>query len=156
MRRVAPRLSEFEAGAAGIWHDGPVRALTLSLLFILTACASSKAPGPAVVYPIDRKTADRIAYDALRRELPASRIRRIEHRDPGFRCTFDFDGAPYIIEIYLFPAKGIREDGTVVDGIRFDIDHDGVHPLGDEKAVRVARLIRQEARETAKPLPAAK
>jgi len=137
-----------------VCEDCGMRACTL--LIVLAACASPSGSGPEVIYPMDRKTADRIVYEALRLELPANRIERIEHRDPGFRCTFYFGAAPYIIEVYLFDAKGVKPDGTVVDGIRFDLDHAGLHPQGDEKAFRVAQTIRQQARKTVEPLPAAK
>ncbi|MHC4939794.1 MAG: hypothetical protein ACYTHK_12560 [Planctomycetota bacterium] len=125
------------------------------VLCLLAACASTNGPGPEVVYPIDRKTAEKIAYDALALELPRNRIERIEHRDPGFRCTFYFGRRPYIVEVYIFDAKGQKPDGTVVDGIRYDIDYAGFVPEGDDKVFRVAQWIRQEARKTVEPLPAA-
>ena len=126
------------------------------LCLLVAACGTAGKGEPlAIVYPIDAKTADKLIYEALRTEVPPNRIERIEHRDPGYRCTFLSGQQAYIIEVYRYATKGSKPDGTVVDGFRFDFDHAGFDPRGTEKAERVAKLIRRRAREIVDPLPVA-
>ncbi|WP_288939250.1 hypothetical protein [uncultured Roseovarius sp.] len=118
-----------------------------------TSTLNDSSESAARVYPVDEAIADRILASAMASEFPGRPVSPVAIPNAGYQYQIIFGLDSHNIAAYMIPAKGIREDGEIVNGYYFEVSHSGTMPFtGSNRSKSLFERIIANASAVAKPV----
>ena len=130
----------------------------LLLLTLLAGCAGTletvDESGQVYVFALPERTADRVLFEAMRREFEEAEIESVSSPAQGYSSTVTWGLDRDRITAIMQPARGRSANGALVDGYRFEVTHSGTAPAaGIPAAKRLLQRIVDDASRLTSRMP---
>jgi hypothetical protein len=135
--------------------------LIIVCLILLVGCSSTystrnggNGQEGTEVYPISMDDALLIMQNAMQKEFPEDRIEDVLAPHRGYRAKLRFIADIDVISVYAIDGQGRGPNGSVVNGLIFEVHRSGTYPLGGiPKSKAILKRVVEGASRISEALP---